>query len=265
MTFADDIGIPVEGQEEAPRYPTAFGITFTPRVAGIIFGVLGLLGATYLLVNVVQPAWENYQQLESNVKDKENQVQQYQQIQQQIKEKQVQLEQAKQQNKQVLALFANEKSLNTLLLNLNSFVKARNGTMTKFEPVPDATQAAGTANASAAQTPGNGKLKRTIYNVEFEGTFDQVQSILRSFERLQTLLLVKDFKAVVSDEQGVVINPESGKVTPAIFKRDKNNKAIPGGKPALKTTFKLEALSPVTPDEGPAQQASTKPAKTTKK
>jgi len=62
MTYADQDFIP-EGQEENPNYPTAFGITFTPQVGGILFGVLGLLGSLYLFLNVVQPAWENYQKL----------------------------------------------------------------------------------------------------------------------------------------------------------------------------------------------------------
>ncbi len=63
MTYADQDFLPVEGQEEAPNYPTAFGITFTPRVSGIVFGLLGLAAAAYLLVNVVQPAWQQNQDL----------------------------------------------------------------------------------------------------------------------------------------------------------------------------------------------------------
>lgn len=259
MTYADEIGIPVEGQEESPSYPTAFGITFTPKVAGILFGVVGLLGAIYLLLNVVQPAWERYQELQQSVADKKSQVQQQAQIQRQIKEKQVLLAQAKQQNKQVLGLFASEKALNTLLLNLNSFVKARNGTMLKFEPVADAQAAAAAPNDPTAAQP-NEKLKRKVYNVEIEGSFDEVQSILRSFERLQSLLIVRDFKAQVSDDQGLLVNPESGSSTPAIFKRE-NNKVIPGGKPDIKTTFKLEALSPVQEEDTQAQAkgAAAKP------
>jgi type IV pilus assembly protein PilO len=259
MTYTDELGIPVDVEEESPSYPTAFGITFTPKVAGIIFGVLGLLGATYLLLNVVQPSWERYQQLQESVQDKKNQVQQQAQIQKQIKEKQAQLDQAKQRNKQVLSLFASERTLNTLLLNLNSFVKARNGTMVRFEPVADAQAAASGGGDPTAAQP-NEKLKRKVYNVEIDGSFDQVQSILRSFERLQSLLIVRDFKAQVSDEQGLLINPESGRSTPAIFKRE-NNKVIPGGKPDIRTTFKLEALSPVQENDtqAQAQGAAAKP------
>ena len=252
MTYADQEFIPAEGQEETPNYPTAFGITFTPRVGGIVIAVLGLLGATYLLMNVVQPTWEEYQNLQTSVKDKEAQIQGQQRLQQQIKAKQVELDKAKQQNKQVLGLFTTENALNTLLLDLNTIVKARNGRLTIFKP--------DTANANtpdcALNPQVNGKLKCTKFNVELKGNFDQVQSSLRSFERLQTLLLVKNFKAELDDELGIrVVN---GKPIPTIFPRDGKN-PIPGGtKPDVKAMFTLEALSPLTEEDAKQAAAAQK-------
>jgi hypothetical protein len=38
------------------------------------------LGATYLLVNAVQPSWQRYQELEASVENKEQQIQQKQKI-----------------------------------------------------------------------------------------------------------------------------------------------------------------------------------------
>ena len=124
--------------------------------------------------------------------------------------------------------------------------------MLKFEPVPEGQQTASGGTNSSGATQVNGKLKSKFYNVEIQGSFDQVQSILRSFERLQTLLLFKEFKSELSDDQGVVINPDTNKVTPAVFKKE-NQKVIPGGKPDIKTTFTLEALSPVTENDAQAQ------------
>lgn len=270
MTYtADEIGIPGEGQEETPNYPTAFGITFTPRVAGVLFGVLGLLGAVYLALNVLQPTWQRNQELQSSVQDKKAQIQQQQEIQRQIKEKQAQLEQAQQRNKQVLNLFASEKTQDTLLLNLNSFVKARNGTLTKFQPVQGQQGqqdqgGSGVVNDSSLGPEVNGKLKRQVYNVQFDGSFDQVQSILRSFERLQSLLLVRDLKAELSDQLGLLINTTNGQSTPAVFKKE-SNKVVPGGKPTITTTFKLEALSPVTEEDTQTKNTATKPAKNAQK
>ncbi len=258
MTYADDEFIAVEGQDESPNYPTAFGITFTPRVGGIIFGVLGVLGAVYLLANSVSPAWTQYQQLEADVKERQGRIENKQKIQQEIAQAQKELEQAKQKNKEVLSLFPNQKTLDTLLIDLNNPIKSRNGTLTSYEPAKDVPAA---TNDSAGVVPGNGKLQRKTYNITLEGSFDQVRSILRSFERLQSLLVVRDFKSELSDDQGFLIN-DNGQVTPAIFKKE-NRRVVPGGKPTLKTTFKLDALVPVSEVE--AAQAAAQTTRKTKK
>jgi len=246
MTYADEEFIIADGQEETPEYPKAFGITFTPRVGGIVIGVLGLLGATYLLVNAVQPSWQRYQELQTSVESKEQQIQQKQKIQQQIRETTAKLEQAKQENQQVLSLFANEKTLDTLLLDLNSFVKDRRGSLTNYAPAQEAEAVVNDGSYGAAV---NGKLKRKTIDVQLEGTFDQVQSIMRSFERLQALLIVRDFKAEVSEPQPLLLN---------------QGRAVPGARPTIEATFTLDALSPVTEDEtqeAAAQPTAAQPAK----
>ncbi len=246
MTYVPDDFM--DDQEEAPSYPTAFGITFTPKVGGIIFAVLGLLGAAYLAVNVVQPAWEDYQKLEAEVADKNNQIQAQKEIKKKIAEAQVKLAQAKQQNKQVLSLFANEKTLDTLLLDLNDFVKKRNATLTSYQPKP-ATEADAKEPLLAAEA--SGKLKRKTVNLELEGSFDQVQSVLRSFELLQSLLIIRDFKADVSTPQVIYI--DGGTAVPAVV--DKNKRVLRGAKPTIKANFKVEAITPVT--EEATQEAAT--------
>ncbi len=259
MTYADEEFMTAEGQEETPNYPTAFGITFTPTIGGIIIGVIGLGVAVYLAATQVQPAWEKYQALKNTVQEKESQVQQQEEIQKKIKETEAKRDQAKRQNKEVLNLFASEKALDTLVLQLNTFVKSRNGSLISFEPVQEGASGQ-SGNPDASATLGNGKLKIKSYNVKLEGSFDQVQSIMRSFERLQSLLIPKDFKAEVSDDQGVLVNPQTGKSVPAIFKKE-NNKAIPGGKPTITTTFRLDALVPVTDEAAnKAAPAAANPA-----
>ncbi|MEQ8957886.1 MAG: hypothetical protein RLP02_08195, partial [Coleofasciculus sp. C2-GNP5-27] len=135
MTYADPDFIPVEEQEEEPNYPVAFGITFTPKVGGIVLAILGLGGAAYLAWKVVQPAWNEHQELRAQRQEKEGQLQDPQEIQQQIQQKQQELDQVKQQNQTVIGLFADEESVDTLLLDVNRFVKDREGTLTSYEPV----------------------------------------------------------------------------------------------------------------------------------
>lgn len=239
MTYADDEFIAVEGQDDGPNYPTAFGVTFTPKVGGIIIGVAGLLGALYLLMNAVQPAWEKYQTLENEVKDRQGQIRNKQQIQQQIAQAQKRLDEAKLKNQQVLSLFPNQKTLDTLLLDLNNPVKSAKGELTGYEP---AKEQPGGNDATLTPVPGNGKLQRKTYNLALEGNFDQVQSIMRRFELLQSLLVVRDFKSELNDQQVFLIN-DSGQATPAFVKKDSRASGFQA-RPTLKTTFKLDALVP---------------------
>lgn len=233
MTYADTEQdfLLVEGEEEAPNYPVAFGITLTPKVGGIIIGVLGIAGAAYLLLNAVQPTWQKYQELRKDIESKRLQIQTQEEIQQQIEISQAELEEAKDKNIQVLSLFASEDTLDTLLLDLNSFVKDTNGNLKSFTPVE---KEAVVINDGSLGSLVNGKLKRRSIDLELEGSFQQLQSVMRSFERLQSLLLVKDFQSDVSIPQTLVIN---------------NGNVILGDQATLKTTFRLDALLPLTDQE----------------
>lgn len=249
MTYADEEFLP-EGQVETPNYPTAFGITFTPRVGGVIFAVLGVLGAAYLLMNLVQPEWQRKQELEIKKAQIQGEIGRLEETKKRIEAKKVELEQAKQQNRQVLNLFANDKTLDTLLLDLNNFVKDRKGTLKtyNFGENPPATD--GVVNDGSLGTQVNGKLKRKTIGVELEGSFDQIQSIMRSFERLQSLLVVKDFKLETSDDPVIVLLDPSGKSVPGVVKQTQGQqKVIANAKPNLKATFKLEFLSPATEEQ----------------
>lgn len=263
MTYADDEFMAVEGQDDSPSYPTAFGITFTPRVGGIIVGVAGLLGALYLAVNAVQPAWERYQTLDNDVKTRQGQIKDRQKIQQEIAQAQKKLDEAKQKNQQVLSLFPNQKTLDTLLLDLNNPVKATNGQLTSFEPALQTTGSSSDSTAAAAAVPGNGKLQRKTYNISLEGNFDQVQSIMRRFELLQALLVVRDFKSELNDQQVFLIN-DSGQATPAFIKKDTRGGAVQA-RPTLKTTFKLDALVPTSELEADRAAKAAQAAQKTKK
>jgi type IV pilus assembly protein PilO len=141
------------------------------------------------------------------------------------------------------------------MLDINRFVRARSAKLTKFEP---AQNDAGTPNSSNVITDSslgaevNGKLKHKVYNVVFEGDYGQTQSVMRSLERLQQLLLVKDYKARMLEsetQQKVVVN--------------RQGKIIPSGKPNNRTlienSFKLEVLLPLTAEEAKQAAAAAAP------
>lgn len=241
MTVSDDF---FPGDDSAGQaYPTAFGVTFTPTVIGALCGVIGLLGAAYLFLNIVQPALETKQKLEADVQQKQSQIQQQEVIKKRIAEAKVKLEEAKQQKQAVLALFAPEKSLDTLLVDVNDTINSRQGQLIKFEPIQQAAQTQATAATAA-----NNRVKQKAFNVEFEGSFDQTLSVLRSIERLASLLEVKDFRVDLGGEnQKILVDPQG--------------RTVLIGQPQLKSTFKLQALVPLTPEEIAAATPPAPPAK----
>ncbi|NET51041.1 MAG: hypothetical protein F6K09_20630 [Merismopedia sp. SIO2A8] len=69
---------------------------------------------------------------------------------------------------------------------------------------------------------------------------------MRSFERLQSLMLVNNFQSDVSTPQTLVIN---------------NGRVVLGPQPKLKTTFRLDALLPLTEQEQEEVEAAAESSK----
>ncbi|MBV6621825.1 MAG: pilus assembly protein PilO [Rivularia sp. (in: Bacteria)] len=244
MTFSDEMSF--EGsefeEESSSAYPVIFGITFTPIISGILIGVLGLAGAGYMLLNIVMPAWQTFtekqgtkEQLEIDIQNKETKLQS-------IDELNARLAESKRQQSQVLAVFANEKTLDTLLIDLNRLIEAGNAQLSsnavkaklqKFAPDSEGTQPVVDGSLGAEV---DGKLKRNSTEVVIEGTYEQTQSIIRNIERLQPLLIVKDYQSELVSENVEQGQPQRSGPTP------------------ITTTFKLEALVPMNPEEVAAAQ-----------
>ncbi|HEY9753176.1 MAG TPA: hypothetical protein V6C46_09500, partial [Coleofasciculaceae cyanobacterium] len=219
MTFSGDL-IPAEPEyRPEPTYPAVFGITLTPVISGLLLGALGLLGATWIFFNLIQPALEKYQQLNASVQEKQAQLDQQEAIQKQLKQAEASLTEAKSQRQSVLSLYANTSTLDTILLDINRQIEQRNSNLAqakrdklatcpawvrdnlrevedqvgglvaksqlkKFTPDPKTSGIISDGSYGAAL---NNKLKRQTASVSFEGSFNQTQSILRSMERLQPL------------------------------------------------------------------------------
>ncbi|RUR72967.1 pilus assembly protein PilO [Chlorogloeopsis fritschii PCC 9212] len=241
MTLSEDLNFIDAGEldEGASGFPVVFGITFTPKIIGILVGVLGIAGALFMVMNLVMPAWESFQQQQSKQNDLQGQVEQKKStIKQMDKVKQEQNE-AKQQQIQLLSLFADEKTLDTLLIDLNRLIEAGNGKLAfnavraklrKFTPAPNKPEPI----TDSSLGPGvNGKLKRSSITIDIVGTYEQTQSILRNIERLQPLLIVKDYQSSLAPEPA----PEKGKPLSRI------------GPAPISTSFQLQALMPLNPDE----------------
>ncbi|WP_375492592.1 pilus assembly protein PilO [uncultured Nostoc sp.] len=243
MTLSDDLNFGEQGgefEQATPASPVVFGIAFTPKIIGILVGVIGLGIAGYILVSLLMPAWENYQQQQAKTSELQGQIEQKKANIKQIDKVKDELAQAKQQKVQVLGLFANEKSLDTLLLDLNRLIESGNtpnsistvrAKLDKFVPVSQKPETV--ADGSLGIQVDN-KLKRSNINAQITGTYEQTQSIIRNIERLQPLLIVKDYQSTLAPAE-------------AISPLDKTPKPI--GPSAINTSFQLQVLMPLTPEE----------------
>ncbi|MBD2344514.1 pilus assembly protein PilO [Anabaena subtropica] len=252
MTLSEDLNFAEHAADleaGASTYPVVFGISFTPKIIGIIVGVLGLTGALYMLLNMVMPAWENYQQKQAQSSELEGQILQKKATVKQKDKVTEELAQAKQQKIQVLALFADERTLDTMLLDLNRLVEAGNaqaplnGVRAKLQKFVPAIQRPEPITDGSLGTAVDGKLKRTSVNIEIIGTYEQTQSIIRNIERLQPLLIVKDYQSTLASVQAT----------------DRTGKPIRRVGPApITTSFQLQALMPLSAEEIATAQAASK-------
>ncbi|MBG1269554.1 pilus assembly protein PilO [Nostoc sp. WHI] len=254
MTLSDDLNFAEHGGEfdqATPASPVIFGIAFTPKIIGILVGVVGLASAGYIFLNFLMPAWESYQQQQAKSLELQGQIEQKKANIKQIDKVKDELAQAKQQKVQVLALFANEKTLDTLLLDLNRLVESGNtqtslnavrAKLKKFVPV---SQKPEPIIDGSLGLQVNGKLQRSSINADITGTYEQTQSIIRNIERLQPLLIVKDYQATLA---------------PVEARSPLDKTPVQIGPAAINTSFQLQVLMPLSPEEV-AAAAKTAPKK----
>ncbi|GBF79107.1 pilus assembly protein [Aphanothece sacrum] len=270
MTFSEELTSQEEQdfEGEGGGYPTAFGITFTPQITAIALALLGLAGSIYVFTSFVQPALESYNTLKTDEAEKQSQVDQRKsgKLEQKMVDAETKLRDSEALRSQVLALFSNESTLATLLLDIDRFVKGNNGQLNSFKP--DGTI---TIVSDGSLGPSvNNRLKRQRFQLEIEANFPETQAILTDLERLQPLLLVQSLKTQLVEEKFKIklLNvKQTGEEIQA------QGQAVPQGKDTVKTTFALDAILPLSPEElvkltAPSPSASpgeTPPAEAPKK
>jgi type IV pilus assembly protein PilO len=225
------------GTDPGPSYPTAFGITFTPSITGAVIGVAGALAAGWLAMNLLGPAFTQMQDLQAKVAEKQSKITAQDETLKKLQEVVDRVNKAKAQNTQVRSLFSNQQALDTLLLDLNRLISGKSAVLRKF--TPDYT-ASGVVTDSSQGAELNNKLKRQVISVEFEGTFNQTLEIMRSIDRLQTVLILKDFKMELQSSSGSQENARPANL--------------------VKSSFKLYAYVPVSEEEAAKEAPAGQPA-----
>ncbi len=211
---------------EFSNYPVAFGITFTPKVSGIAAGIGGCLIAAYLIWSQVLPALNSYNQLQQDKLQKEQQLSQLKtlKVETKIQAKKAELQEAQDIQAEVIKLFTQENHLETLLIDVNSFVNATNVQLNSYTPGSE-TEVTDSSFGELA----NGKIKTKSYNLNVEGSFAQLQLFLQDIERLQPLLVIREFSASIMNEQNYLLQQDKVVVT---------------GQPKLQTTMTVNAVFP---------------------
>jgi Tfp pilus assembly protein PilO len=230
--------------EEAPNYPVAFGITFTPQLSGLALGLLGLAGAGYILLNFVLPAYDSFQTLKAEEATKQEKVdaKKLEALNQQFAEAQDRLQQSELLRSQVLDQFTSPQNLQTLLYDIFQRAKARGVTLNSYTPQGDLT----VVNDDSLGNAVNNKLKRQIFTLAIEGGYPQIYAFIGDLEKLQPLLIVSALK-MNFDQSSFPAN--GGTLKSAKGTIASPGKTIPNPGETIKASFNLEAIVPLSPAE----------------
>jgi type IV pilus assembly protein PilO len=282
---------------DEPNYPTVLGIQLTPMISGILLGLLGaaIAGATWFYL--ISPLMEENGTIQADVDSKEEQLKKAEQIKRDLKAAKEELVKVGKQREQVMSLFAKERDLSTLLLDLNQLIERNNSgvlaakqsklatcpswvreqytkvaksqtfedqvgplvaeaRLNKFQPagVTEVITAAG--SDSYVQPALLGKLKRQTIDVSFQGNFNQTQSIFRTIERLQPLLIIKNLSMTLGANRATKSGGlyEDGPGETIRFLTNCQPETL------VTTTFKMDALMPASADVVAPPGASPSPA-----
>jgi Tfp pilus assembly protein PilO len=244
MTFSEEFVTDADQELlEGEAYPTAFGITLTPQVQGIALGVMGLLGAGWIFINFGMPAYQKYSELKTEEQEKQELVQGQKSgtLDRRQQELTTQLQQAKNRNNRILALFANEQTLDTLLLDISRQARQRNLKILSFQPVPFKEGETPVVKDSSLGPALNNKLKRYPIELSVEGGFQETQAFLGDLERLQPLLLLDKVSSELEKDDIVgVISVDAAQ---------KKARVIPQKQQKITTNLTLNVIAPLSSEE----------------
>lgn len=123
MTMSEDFAS--KDDPLAPEPAKVFGLPMPTFLAGL-FGVGGLLLSGWLLMNVVLPLKDATDTVTSEVQEGKRRLEQRGQIEADLEQAKADLVKVERQQQQVMSLFASERDLRTVLLDLNQLIERNN-------------------------------------------------------------------------------------------------------------------------------------------
>ncbi|MGD1918680.1 MAG: type II and III secretion system protein, partial [Pleurocapsa sp.] len=213
----------------AGDYPSAFGITFTPTIMGVAIAVAGIALAGYVFVNSVKPAQEKYQQASAKKLELQGQLDKLKTGDLQLKLTQLQSDLAERKvlKSRVSSMFTSEKDLETMLIDVDSFISSNQARLIDYKPDSNIS----TINDASLGAEVQGKLKRKGISLTIEGTFTETKQILQDLERLQPLLMIQSISSTVDE-------------APTAIFASNNSEIVPKKQAELTTKIKLDAILP---------------------
>jgi len=208
MTFANDF---IDGDQSLEDdYPTAFGITFSPMVSFILLSVVGVVGAGYIYLNMISTAQKETNTLKTQLKEKQALLKQAKQpdYPEKLAKLKAQINEQKALKSKVMSMFTSQNDLETLLIDINSFIAANQGELINYTPDSKISTVDDNSLGSAVQ----GKLKKKGINLEIKGTFAQTQAILQDIERLEPLLVIKSYQSKVATSPTATLVRNQGQI-----------------------------------------------------
>jgi type IV pilus assembly protein PilO len=247
MTYSEDLmdttQLSNDTYLDAPNYPVIFGVSLSPMLIGGLVAAIGVIASGYLGYTNVMPIVQANDELQTKLNDIQQQIQERKNNGAKIVEAEAKLKVVTAQKETVLSLFANDKKLETLLLDLNKLVNERQGELQRFTPDVAGT---GIINDGFLGSALNGKIRRKSTDVAMNGNFEQIQSILRTVERMDRFLILKDFRADLDTTNANTLLTTGN---------------VAGNTPKLKASFKLQAIIPLSAAEIAAAVPPPAPAK----
>ena len=186
MTFAEEF-VP-GGQGDVPQ-ETFLGLAISPVVVGVVLAVLGSMGAGYIAWTMVKPVYESNTALQAEITNLQTQIDQQKANLGKIAQAQEKVDVAKLRREEMLAFFAKDEALETILLDFEAIVKQQGVKLTNLSlgGDPEVVQ-----DGSLGET-ANGRFKRQALTLEVKGNFLSIRRLFQSLEKFEPIVQVTNF------------------------------------------------------------------------
>jgi len=186
MTFAEEF---VPGDQGEASQATFLGLAVSPLLVGVILAVVGVAGAGYMGWTMVKPVYEANTALTVEITNLQTQVEQQKASLGKIAEAQEKVDVAKLRRAEMLAFFAKDEALETILLDFEAIVKQQGVKLNSLSLSADPEVV---VDGSLGET-ANGRFKRQALTLDVTGNFASIHRLFQALEKFEPIVQVTTF------------------------------------------------------------------------